>query len=86
MFGFAIATHDNDLIERAKQLSKQYSRNFEFQTLMGIREGLKAELVREGYRVANYTPYGKRWLAYTVRRLRERKRNILLIFRSLFGG
>ncbi|MBI2126902.1 MAG: proline dehydrogenase family protein [Thaumarchaeota archaeon] len=83
---FAIATHDNKLIEKAKELSKDYNRNFEFQMLLGIRENLKFKLVAEGFRVSNYIPYGRKWLAYTMRRLRERRRNILLIFRSLFGG
>jgi len=82
---FAIATHDSNLIEEAKVLSKQYKRNFEFQMLMGVRENLKSRLVQEGFIVANYIPYGRKWLAYTVRRLMERKRNIILIFRSLFA-
>jgi proline dehydrogenase len=82
---FAIATHDSSLIEEAKVLSKQYKRNFEFQMLMGVRENLKSRLVQEGFIVANYIPYGRKWLAYTVRRLMERKRNIILIFRSLFA-
>ena len=82
---FAIATHDSSLIEEAKVLSKQYKRNFEFQMLMGVRENLKSRLVQEGFIVANYIPYGRKWLAYTVRRLIERKRNIILIFRSLFA-
>lgn len=82
---FAIATHDNSLIEKAKMLSSQYKRNFEFQMLMGVRESLKSRLVQEGFIVANYIPYGRKWLAYTVRRLMERKRNIILIFRSLFA-
>ena len=83
---FAIATHDDKLIKNAKELSKDYNRNFEFQMLLGIRENLKFKLVAEGFRVSNYIPYGRKWLAYTMRRLRERRGNILLIFRSLFGG
>lgn len=82
---FAIATHDDALIEEAKELSKQHEKNFEFQLLMGVRENLKQKLVQEGFTVADYIPYGRRWLAYMVRRLRERKRNIILIFRSLFS-
>lgn len=83
---FAMATHDDKLIEGAKELSKDYKKNFEFQMLLGIRENLKFKLVAEGFRVSNYIPYGREWLAYTMRRLRERRSNILLIFRSLFGG
>jgi proline dehydrogenase len=65
---FAIATHDNNLIEKAKSLSKRYKRDFEFQFLMGVREKLEIKLVKEGFTVANYIPYGRNWFAYTIRR------------------
>jgi proline dehydrogenase len=50
---------------------------------MGIRDELKRKLVEEGFRVAEYIPYGDEWLPYSVRRLRERKRNLFLLARSL---
>ncbi len=74
---FAVATHDDRLVEEAT------GANCEFQLLMGIRDGLKNRLVSRGLPVAEYIPYGTHWLPYSVRRLRERKRNILLIARSL---
>ncbi|MBM3897787.1 MAG: proline dehydrogenase [Thaumarchaeota archaeon] len=67
---FAIATHDNILIEKAKVLSRRYKKDFEFQFLMGVGEKLKIKLVQEGFAVANYIPYGRRWLEYVLRRLR----------------
>ncbi len=78
---FAIATHDSALIEEAISLSK--NSKFEFQMLMGIRDDLKSELIAKGFVVAEYIPYGGYWLPYSVRRLRERKRNLLLLARSL---
>ena len=78
---FAIATHDSNIIDEAIRLNK--NSNFEFQMLMGIRDELKAELAKKGFAVAEYIPYGSQWLPYSVRRIRERKRNLLLLARSL---
>lgn len=78
---FAIATHDSNLIEEAIRLSKDAK--FEFQMLMGIRDDLKSELVTRKFAVSEYIPYGSQWLPYSIRRIRERKRNILLLARSL---
>ncbi|MFQ6119933.1 MAG: proline dehydrogenase family protein [Methanosarcinales archaeon] len=83
---FAIATHDDKLINEAIDLSKSYGvMDFEFQMLMGVRNNLKLKLVHNGYRLSEYIPYGKDWLPYTIRRLHERKRNILLILKSIFS-
>ena len=76
---FAIATHDSKLIDKAIDLSKKYERKFEFQMLKGIRDELKPILVKSGFSVSEYIPYGTNWLPYSIRRLRERKRNILLL-------
>jgi proline dehydrogenase len=76
---FAIATHDSKLIEKAIDLSKKYERKFEFQMLKGIRDELKPILTKKGFLVSEYIPYGTNWLPYSIRRLRERKRNILLL-------
>jgi proline dehydrogenase len=78
---FAVATHDSKLIEYAIKLSKTVKIEFEF--LRGIRDELKRDLVKEGFRVAEYIPYGDEWLPYSIRRLRERKRNLFLLARSL---
>lgn len=78
---FAIATHDSSLIEQAIRMGE--NKKFEFQMLMGIRDELKGELVSKKFAVAEYIPYGSQWLPYSVRRIRERKRNLLLLARSL---
>ncbi len=76
---FGIATHDSAMIESARGLSKKYERKFEFQMLRGVRDELKLKLVKNGFNVSEYVPYGTNWLPYSIRRLRERKRNILLL-------
>jgi len=82
---FAIGTHDGKLIDKARDLAKQEKRDFEFQLLKGIRDDIKPTLVKEGYRVGEYVPYGPEWYNYSKRRMRERKRNILLLLRSITG-
>ena len=80
---FAIATHDSKLIEQAIKLQKLNKKNMEFQFLKGVRGNLKIELVEKGYKVAEYIPFGENWYPYFKRRLMERKRNALLIARSV---
>ncbi len=84
--GFAIATHDEKLIQEAVDLSKAHGSDFEFQMLMGIRDTKKLELAESGYRMSQYIPFGKSWWAYSVRRIREHKSNIFLLARSLISG
>ncbi|MFM7862531.1 MAG: proline dehydrogenase family protein, partial [Candidatus Nitrosotenuis sp.] len=74
---FGIATHDNTMISSAITLSKKYEKKFEFQMLRGIRDELKPELIKKGFSLSDYIPYGTNWLPYSIRRLKERKRNIL---------
>jgi proline dehydrogenase len=84
--GFAIATHDEKLIQKAIELSKDRHADFEFEMLMGIRDKKKTELAEMGYRVSEYIPFGKSWWAYSVRRITEHKSNIFLLARSLISG
>ena len=83
---FAIATHDPCLINEAIELSRKFDTDrsiLEFQLLKGISDEMKISLVNQGFRVCEYIPYGNQWLPYSVRRIKERKRNILLLARSL---
>jgi proline dehydrogenase len=82
----AVATHDDRLIEATKQFARQReipTDRFEFQMLYGIRRDLQDRLLREGYRVRIYVPYGTEWYPYLMRRLAERPANLLFIVRSL---
>lgn len=81
---FAIATHDDLLLKEAVGLSRDNPARFEFQMLMGVRNDLKLRLAEAGFNVREYIPYGRNWLPYAIRRIRERKSNIILLARSLF--
>jgi proline dehydrogenase len=75
----AIATHDARLIEATKAYARDRAigpNRFEFQLLYGIRRDLQERLVREGYRVRVYVPYGTEWYPYLMRRLAERPANL----------
>lgn len=82
----AIATHDERLIDQALQAAAAAGitpDRFEFQMLYGIRRDLQAALVRRGYRVRIYVPFGDEWYAYFMRRLAERPANVTFVLRSL---
>jgi proline dehydrogenase len=69
-----IATHDEWLLERGKRLVAEHGlgrEEYEFQMLLGVRPGLGDELVREGHRLRIYTPFGRQWYSYSLRRLQE---------------
>jgi proline dehydrogenase len=83
----AIATHDEKMIAATKEYvaAKGLSHDaFEFQMLYGIRRDLQERLVKEGYRLRLYVPFGKAWYPYYMRRLAERPANVLFIMRNLF--
>jgi proline dehydrogenase len=81
------ATHDPDMIEATKKIARQNNispQQYEFQMLYGIRTTTQLELVKEGYQVRIYIPYGTEWYPYFMRRLAERPANLWFIFRNLF--
>ena len=84
----AIATHDHHIIEKVKVFIKENEipRDiFEFQMLYGFRKELQHELVKEGYQVRVYVPFGNDWFAYYMRRLAERPQNIRFALKGLFS-
>ena len=56
---------------------------FEFQMLYGIRRDLQKRLVREGWRMRVYIPFGTEWYPYFMRRLAERPANVFFLARNL---
>jgi proline dehydrogenase len=82
-----LATHDEDMIAAAKSFAQQHRidpSQFEFQMLYGIRRDLQRKLVREGYNVRVYVPFGRAWYPYFMRRLAERPANVLFLAKNLF--
>jgi proline dehydrogenase len=65
----------------AKQITKD---DFEFQMLYGVRTDLQRQLIRDGYRVRIYIPFGRDWFPYFMRRLAERPANVAFLLRNLF--
>jgi proline dehydrogenase len=83
----ALATHDEKMIAAAKAYvaEKQIPRElFEFQMLYGVRAQLQEQLVREGYGVRAYVPYGTHWYPYFMRRLAERPANVWFFISNYF--
>lgn len=86
-FYHGIATHDPRMIAKtirwaaAQQITKD---DFEFQMLYGVRTDLQRQLVRDGYRLRVYIPYGSDWFPYFMRRLAERPANLAFILRNFF--
>src|SRR5947209_3255251 len=78
----AIASHDEAIIDAACKYTRDHgiSRDaFEFQLLYGIRRDLQEKLVRQGYHVRVYVPYGSQWYPYLMRRLAERPANLMFV-------
>jgi proline dehydrogenase len=82
-----IATHDEAIIKEAKRFAKENDiapSRFEFQMLYGVRRDLQDKLVREGYRMRVYVPFGTQWYPYLMRRLAERPANVAFLTGSVF--
>ncbi|MGG4169557.1 proline dehydrogenase [Rossellomorea vietnamensis] len=82
----AIATHDDEMIEYTKRLVEEYKiprEQFEFQMLFGIRVERQRELVKEGYKMRVYVPYGTDWYGYFMRRLAERPANVAFVLKGV---
>jgi proline dehydrogenase len=84
----ALATHDAAMIERVRQSARERGiapDRFEFQMLYGVRRDLQTLLVKAGYCVRVYIPFGREWFPYFMRRLGERPANVMFVLRSVFG-
>jgi len=82
----AIATHDEAMIGEAIRYARYRRRDaesFEFQMLYGIRRDLQAQLVRDGYRMRIYVPYGTAWYPYLMRRMAERPANVMFVLGNI---
>jgi proline dehydrogenase len=85
----ALATHDPAHIAAAKAFASANGiapDRFEFQMLYGVRRDEQVNLVREGWRMRIYVPYGTEWYPYFTRRIAERPANAVFVLRSLVKG
>ena len=88
-----IATHDEAIIAEAKRFARAENiapDRYEFQMLYGVRRDLQDQLVRDGYRLRVYVPFGTSWYPYLMRRLAERPANLMFmtanIVKEAIGG
>jgi len=81
-----LATHDERIIAEMKRFASAENipaSAYEFQMLYGVRRDLQQQLVREGYGLRVYIPFGTEWYPYFMRRLAERPANVLFIARQM---
>ena len=88
-----IATHDEKIIAEAKRYAEEQHiarDRFEFQMLYGVRRDLQEQLVKDGYRIRVYVPFGGQWYPYLMRRLAERPANMAFmtgnVIKEMVGG
>lgn len=77
-----IATHDPAIITALNTwvTSSGIGKDrFEYQMLYGVRRDLQDQLVRDGWRLRLYVPFGTQWYPYLMRRMAERPANLWFI-------
>ncbi|MCX6155129.1 MAG: proline dehydrogenase family protein [Candidatus Kapabacteria bacterium] len=83
-----IATHDEELIQYARQSIKERKlspEQYELQMLLGVREERRRELVAEGHRMRVYVPFGKDWYGYSTRRMKENPDIAMHVVKAILG-
>jgi proline dehydrogenase len=83
-----IATHDDYLTDGAQKIIKENhiaKDKFEFQMLLGVREWLRDNLVKEGCRMRVYVPFGQRWYEYSLRRFQENPNVAGQVLKAIFS-
>jgi proline dehydrogenase len=81
-----LATHDENMIDAAKAYARERgiaNDHFEFQMLYGVRRDLQRDLIRDGYNVRVYVPFGGEWYPYFMRRLAERPANVFFLAKNM---
>ena len=83
-----IATHDDELVDAAYTLiaeMKLKKSEYEFQMLLGVRDDLRARILRDGHRMRVYVPFGEHWYRYSIRRFKENPKMAGYVFKALFN-
>ena len=81
-----LATHDENIIAAMKKFAREENippTDYEFQMLHGVRRDLQRQLVKEGYGLRVYIPFGTEWYPYFMRRLAERPANVFFIAKQM---
>jgi proline dehydrogenase len=82
-----LATHDEAIVASIKAFAALHGiapSRFEFQMLYGVRRDLQRSLVKQGYNVRVYVPFGREWYPYFMRRLAERPANVIFLAKNFF--
>jgi proline dehydrogenase len=82
-----IATHDKFLVDSALNIIKEKNidkTKYEFQMLYGVTPELRTSIVKQGYKMRVYVPFGKDWFGYSTRRLKENPKIASHIIKALF--
>jgi proline dehydrogenase len=83
----AIATHDKFLVDHAIEMVTELNidrSKYEFQMLYGVTPELRSHIVKQGYKMRVYVPFGKDWFGYSTRRLKENPKIASHIIKALF--
>lgn len=81
-----LATHDINMINAAKAYAREQgidASHYEFQMLYGVRRDLQRQLVRDGFNMRIYVPFGREWYPYFMRRLAERPANVFFLAKNM---
>jgi proline dehydrogenase len=82
-----IATHDRYLVDQAILLVEKLQipkDRYEFQMLFGVNSNLRRSLVKRGFPMRVYVPFGTHWFSYSTRRLKENPHMVWHILKALF--
>ena len=85
----AIATHDPAILKEAVSIAEEIdlpSSKFEFEMLYGVRRDLQQKIIKQGFSLRLYVPYGEAWYPYFMRRLAERPANVWFLLRNILHG
>ena len=83
-----LATHDEGLADRCLEVIRSHGLRpdrYEFQVLLGVEERLWKKWKNEGHAVRVYVPFGRDWLAYSLRRFRENPQILMYVIRDTLG-
>jgi len=82
-----IATHDEKIVWAGLKYIDQFNLDktqYEFQMLLGVEEELRNILLAAGHKVRVYVPFGIKWYAYSMRRLKENPKIAVYIIKAFF--